>query len=140
MRKGSIKSTRINAEVQRELANIIRGELKDPRVDPMTSVTACDVTTDLKQCKVYISILSPDEEVHKSTMEGLKAAKGFLRKRLAETVNLRNTPEIILIEDRGIAYGMYMSKLIDDVAAKDRSASEKRGEATENEEKQDENQ
>ena len=128
MRKGSIKSTRINAEVQRELATIIRGELKDPRIDPMTSVTACEVTTDLKQCKVYISVLSSDEEVRKATMEGLEKAKSFLRKRLAETVNLRNTPELRLIEDRGIEYGMHMSKIIDEVAEKDRESRLKRGE------------
>lgn len=119
MRKGSIKSTRINAEVERTLATLIRGELKDPRVHPMTSVVSCEVTTDLKLCKVYVSILSNDEEDHKRTMEGLNKARSFLRKRLAETVNLRNTPELCFIEDRGISYGMYMSKLIDEVKSHD---------------------
>lgn len=133
MRKGSIKSTRINSEVQKELAILISNEVKDPRIDPMTSVISCDVTTDLKQCRVYISILSSDEQVHKDTMEGLEKAKGFLRKRLAETVNLRNTPELIFKEDRGIENAIHMSQIIEETMKKDREAAEKRKESGEEE-------
>ena len=92
MRKNSIKNTRINGEVQRELSNIIR-ELKDPRVGIMTSVTAVEVTPDLKYCKAYISVLG-DDETKAETLAGLKSAAGFIRRELARTVNLRNTPEI----------------------------------------------
>ena len=113
MRKNSIKNTRINGEVQRELSNIIR-ELKDPRVGIMTSVTAVEVTPDLKYCKAYISVLG-DEETKDETLAGLKSAAGFIRRELARTVNLRNTPEIKFIMDESIEYGMRMSKLIDDV-------------------------
>lgn len=113
MRKNSIKNTRINGEVQRELSNIIR-ELKDPRVGMMTSVTAVEVTPDLKYCKAYISVLG-DDETKAETLAGLKSAAGFIRRELARTVNLRNTPEIKFIMDESIEYGMRMSKLIDDV-------------------------
>ena len=113
MRKNSIKNTRINGEVQRELSNIIR-ELKDPRVGIMTSVTAVEVTPDLKYCKAYISVLG-DDETKAETLAGLKSAAGFIRRELARTVNLRNTPEIKFVMDESIEYGMRMSKLIDDV-------------------------
>ena len=113
MRKNSVKNTRINGEVQRELSNIIR-ELKDPRVGIMTSVTAVEVTPDLKYCKAYISVLG-DDETKAETLAGLKSAAGFIRRELARTVNLRNTPEIKFIMDESIEYGMRMSKLIDDV-------------------------
>ena len=57
MRKNSIKNTRINSEVQRELSSIISRELKDPRIHPMTTVVSVEVTPDLKYCKAYISVL-----------------------------------------------------------------------------------
>jgi len=98
MRKNSVKNTRINSEVQRELSAIIR-ELKDPRIGIMTSVSQALVTPDLKFCRVYISILGDDEE-KKETMQGLKSAVGFMRRELAKRLNLRNTPELILLEDR----------------------------------------
>lgn len=80
----------------RELSNIIRGEIKDPRINPMTSVVSVEVSPDLKQCKAYISVLG-DEESQKSTLEGLRSAEGYIRRELAHTINLRNTPEIILL-------------------------------------------
>ena len=114
MRKNSIKNTRINMEVQRELSEIIRLEIKDPRIHPMTTVVAASVTPDLKFCKAYISVLG-DEEAGKATIEGLKSAEGYIRRELARRVNLRNTPEIKFILDQSIEYGVNMSKLIDEV-------------------------
>ena len=101
-------------EVQRELSEIIRTEIKDPRIHPMTTVVSAQVTPDLKYCKAYISILG-DEEAGKSTIEGLKSAEGYIRRELARRVNLRNTPEIKFILDQSIEYGVNMSKLIDEV-------------------------
>ena len=118
MRKNSIKNTRINGEVQRELANIIRGGIKDPRISPLTSVVAVEVAPDLKTCKAYISVLG-DSEAQKATLEGLQSAEGYIRRELAHTVNLRNTPEIRFILDQSIEYGVHMSKIIDEVTAKD---------------------
>jgi len=114
LRKNSIKNIRINGEVQRELAELIRSEVKDPRIAPMTTVTEVQVAPDLKTAKVYISVLG-DETERKSTMQGLRSAEPFLRSALARTVNLRNTPELIFISDTSIEYGVAMSKKIDDV-------------------------
>ncbi len=114
MRKNSIKNTRINGEVLRELSNIIRGGIKDPRIAPMTSVVTVEVAPDLKTCKAYISVLG-DEEAQKSTLAGLRSAEGYIRRELARNINLRNTPEITFILDQSIEYGVRMSKMIDDV-------------------------
>ena len=106
MRKNSIKNTRINGEVQKELSNIIRNEIKDPRIGMMTSVTAAEVAPDLKTCKVYISVFG-DDEAKKETIRGFK------------TINLRNTPELTFVLDESIEYGVTMSKLIDEVTHKE---------------------
>ena len=125
MRKNSIKNTSINMEVQRELSQIIRSEIKDPRIHPLTSVVAVEVTPDLKYCKAYISVLG-DEEAGKATIEGLRSAASFVRRELAHRVNLRNTPEIKFILDQSIEYGVNMSKLIDEVT-KDLHDNEEEG-------------
>ena len=119
MRKNSIKNTRINGEVQKELSVIIQNEIKDPRIAPMTSVVAVEVAPDLKTCKAYISVLG-NEEAAQNTLAGLKSAEGYIRRQLARTVNLRNTPEIRFILDQTIAYGVTMTKLIDDVRRTER--------------------
>ena len=116
MRKNSVKNTRINEEVMRELSNIIRLEVKDPRISPVTSVVSVEVAPDLKTCKAYISVLGDDEAV-KKTIEGLKSSAGFIRRELARRINLRNTPEITFVSDQSIAYAAKMSKLIDEVNA-----------------------
>ena len=118
MRKNSIKNIRINEEVMRELSNIIRGEIKDPRINPMTSVVAVEVAPDLKTCKAWISVYG-DEQAKKDTLAGLKSAEGYIKNQLAKQINLRNTPEIHFIVDESIAYGVRMSKLIDDVIKND---------------------
>ena len=118
MRKNSVKNTRINGEVLKELSNIIRSEIKDPRINPMTSVVSVEVAPDLKTCKAYISFLG-DEKSQQDTIAGLKSAEGYIRRELARTVNLRNTPEIKFILDQSIEYGINMSKLIDEVTKKD---------------------
>ena len=114
MRKNSIKNTRINNEVQRELSNIIRSEIKDPRIHPLTSVVSVEVAPDLKTAKAYISVLG-DKEAQENTIAGLRSAEGFIRRELARSINLRNTPEIRFIPDQSIEYGVAMSKLIDEV-------------------------
>ena len=80
MRKNSVKNSRINGEVQRVLAEVIRGEIKDPRIAPMTSVVDVEVAPDLKTCRAYISVLGSEEEAA-ATLEGLKSAEGFIRGR-----------------------------------------------------------
>ena len=114
MRKGHSKKTRINPEVMKELANIIRGEIKDPRIAKMTCVTDVEVAPDLKTCKVYISVLGDDEK-RKETLAGLKSAEGYIKHQLAERLNLRNTPALTFIADTSTEYGIKMNKLIDEI-------------------------
>lgn len=123
MRKNSIKNTRINGEVQKELSMIIQNEIKDPRIAPMTSVVSVEVAPDLKTCKAYISVLG-DDQAARDTLAGLKSAEGYIRRQLAKTVNLRNTPEIRFILDQSIAYGVSMTKLIDDVVGTEKKEEE----------------
>ena len=123
MRKNSIKNTRINAEVQRELSSILRSEIKDPRIGTMTSVTGAQVAPDLKTCSVYISVLG-DERVKEETIRGLKSAEGYIRRMLARNLNLRNTPELTFVLDQSIEYGVHMSKLIDEVVEKEKGGED----------------
>ena len=126
MRKNSVKNRRVNDEVMRVMAQIIR-DIKDPRVSPMTSVMDVEVATDLKTCKVFITVLGTEEE-KKNTMTGLKNAKGFVRSELARRVNMRNTPEIRFIEDDSIEYGVTMGHKIDLVRKADEEAEKVREE------------
>lgn len=121
MRKNSVKNRKINDEVRRVLAQIISGGIKDPRVSPMTSVLAVEVAPDLKTCKVWVSVYGDDQK-KKDTMEGLNSASGFIRGELARRVNLRNTPQLQFILDDSIAYGVEMSRRIDEVLAEDQRA------------------
>lgn len=107
----SIKGTRINGEVRKEMSRIIREELKDPRIPEMTSVTDVEVTGDLKFAKIYISVLG-NESDKQGAMEGLRSANSFIRSQLAKNVNLRNTPELTFVLDESIEYGAKMSKKI----------------------------
>ena len=114
MRKNSVKNTRVNEEVLRELSNILRGGIKDPRVAPLTSVVSVEVAPDLKTCKAYISVFG-DEKAQQDTLAGLKSATGYIRRTLARNLNMRNTPEITFVMDQSIEYGVNMSKMISDV-------------------------
>ena len=127
MKKNSVKNRKINDEVHRELARIISGGIKDPRISPMTSVLAVSVAPDLKTCRVWVSVYG-DEKQQKDTMEGLASANGFIRSELARRVNLRNTPQLSFILDDSIAYGVEMSRRIDEVREADRLAGSARGE------------
>ena len=117
MRKNSIKNTRINGEVQKELSRIISREIKDPRISPMTSVVAVEVAPDLKQCKAYISVLGNDEE-KEETMKGLNSAVGYIRRELTHSINLRNTPEIIFELDDSIEYGSKIDSILKEIMPK----------------------
>ncbi len=116
MRKNSIKNTRVNNEVKKELSILINREIKDPRINPMTSVVDVEVAPDLKTAKVYISVLG-DDESRIETQEGLKSAASFIRSQLAKSLNLRNTPELTFILDNSIEYGVNMSKKINEINA-----------------------
>ncbi len=103
-------------EVQRELSEIIRTQVKDPRLKgAMITVTGAEVSPDLKYCKAFISVLGGGPDSRKEVLEGLKSAVGFIRRELAARVNLRNTPEITFVADSSIEYGVNMTHLINEV-------------------------
>ena len=101
---------KINEEVRRELANIIR-ELKDTRIPMMTSDVAVNVTNDLRYAKAYISVMG-DEETQKKAMEGLKSAAGFVRREIGKRIDLRYTPELIFELDHSIEHGAHIEELL----------------------------
>ena len=129
MRKNSNKNKRINGEVMKVISEAIRYS-KDPRISPMTSVMDVEVAPDLKTCKVWVTVMGNDEDRERTT-EGLKSAAGYVRSTLAKELNMRYTPEIRFIMDDSIEYAINMSKIIDEVSAKDNAARAARGEEVE---------
>ncbi|MGE4215408.1 MAG: 30S ribosome-binding factor RbfA [Anaerotignaceae bacterium] len=115
MMKNNTRMIRINDEIQRELSQIIRAEVKDPRIGSLTSVIRVETTSDLKYCKVFISVLGNDEEKD-GVMKGLKNAGGYIRHLLAERVNLRNTPELLFKLDSSVEYSVRMNALINEIS------------------------
>ena len=110
---------RINEEIQRELAELIR-QLKDPRVQTLISITRVDTTPDLRYAKVYISVL--DEARSKDAMRGLRSASGWLRRELGSRLQLRYTPELVLEEDDSLKYGAHMYDLLSRLSAQEHAA------------------
>ena len=116
MPKNTTRITRINDEIARAAADIIRFEMSDPRISTVVSVVGAKTTVDLKYCKLFVSVLDDKDG---ETFEALTNASGFVRKRIAEILNLRHTPEISFVLDDSIAYAMRMHKLIDEVVKND---------------------
>jgi ribosome-binding factor A len=105
---------RINDEIARVVADVIRSEMADPRIGSVVSVMKAETTADLKFCKIYVSMLG-DGDTKSVTMNALAKASGFIRKRVADVINLRSTPEITFVYDDSIEYGMRMTRLIEEV-------------------------
>lgn len=100
---------RINDEMCKELASAVR-LVKDPRVaDAFVSITGAEVTPDLKYAKIFFSVLNGDP---KEIAKGLKSSAGFLRREIAQRMNLRITPELSFVYDESITYGAHISKLL----------------------------
>jgi ribosome-binding factor A len=102
---------RIDSEIQRALAKIISEDLKDPRLGFIT-VTRCEITTDLKQCKVYVSIIG-DRHTARQSMDALKSASRFIRGELGNAVDLRHTPELVFVEDRSTEKAIALHKTLE---------------------------
>ena len=120
---------RINDEVQKELAQIVR-EIKDPRVSGvMVCITGVEVTPDLKYAKVYYSSLMGDK---KEVKRGLISSAGFIRGQVAKRMNLRVTPEISFVEDGSIEYGAKISKILEGITITDPDDEEEATEEGEN--------
>ena len=104
---------KINGEVMRELANIIRN-LKDTRIPLMTSVVKVSVTNDLRYAKAYISVMG-DDETKKKAMDGLRSASGFIRREIGKKIDLRYTPEFIFELDDSIEHGARIEQLLNNL-------------------------
>lgn len=115
---------RISEEIKRVVSELLQTELKDPRINPMTSVTNVEVTNDLSFANIYISVLGNEEE-KKNTIEGLNSAKGFIRREIGSRIDLRHVPEPIFHIDKSIEQSLYMSQLIEKIHKED---ERKRGE------------
>jgi ribosome-binding factor A len=107
---------RINEDIQRELASLLR-TVKDPRVHGLVSLTRVDTTTDLRYCRVYVSVL--DQSDVKEVVKGLKSAAGYLRRELGKTLTLRYTPELQFMADDSIERGVRMVSMIDHILEED---------------------
>jgi len=111
------RRNRINDSVAEEAAQIIR-EIKDPRVSSaMITITGADVTADLKYAKLYYSVFAADAEEKKEIGKGLKSAAPFMRSQLAHRLNLRITPEITFVEDRGVEHGAEIAAILKNISS-----------------------
>ena len=115
---------RISEEVRKIVSELLTIGLKDPRINPMTSVTNVEITRDLGYANIYVSVLG-DKEEKEDTLKGLESAKGFIGKEIASKIDLRYVPELVFHLDQSIEQGIYMSKLIEKVAKEDAEKKER---------------
>lgn len=114
---------RISEEIRRVISELIQRGIKDPRINPLTSVTRVEVTSDLSYANIYISVMGNKEE-KENTLTGLRSAKGFIRREIGNRIDLRHAPEPVFHIDESIEHSLYISKLIDRINKED---EEKRG-------------
>jgi ribosome-binding factor A len=111
---------RISEEVKKEVSNIIQNEIKDPRLPKLVSITAANVTKDLRFAKIHVSVLGNDEE-KKNAITALKSAAGFIRREVGHRIQLRYTPELQFELDNSIEQGVYLTKLINETVKDEKS-------------------
>ena len=116
---GSYRIDRINGEMKKEVAEVIR-LLKDPRITGLVSVVDADVTKDLKYAKIFVSVFETDEEKKVAALKGLKSGAGFIRQELKKRMLLRNIPELSFVLDESIEYGAHINKLLIDIESTDK--------------------
>ena len=109
---------RINEEVRKEVSDIIRNNIKDPRLTAMVSVTSVSVTKDLRYAKIFVSVFSNKEEEKNNSFLALKNSAGFVRKELGHRINLRYTPEVLFELDNSIDKGMHIDSLLQKIKEK----------------------
>lgn len=117
------RAQRIAEEIKRELSDILRNHVKDPRVTTMASVIKVDVSKDLRHARIYVSVLGSKEEKQK-TMEGLDRATGFIRKELGQRLGLRYVPEISFVLDESIEYSIHIARKLDELMKKEQDENQ----------------
>ena len=111
------RNNRLSGEMKKVISEIVRSDVKDPRISELMSVTDVHVTEDLKFAKIYISDYNDVEQ----TLTALQSAKGFIRKEIGKKIKMRIIPELIFIKDDSIEKGLYMSSLIDKIIEEENS-------------------
>ena len=114
----NFRGKRINEEVRKEVSDIIRNQIKDPRLTAMVSVTQDEVTKDLRYAKVFDSLFAKNDEEKEESLKALKSSAGFIRREVGNRVKLRNTPEILFEEDNSIDNAMYIESLLNKIKEK----------------------
>ncbi len=122
------RARRVGEQIQRELADLVRGELKDPRVG-MVTIMDVEVSADLAHAKVYVSSLVPEEDLD-AAVAALNRAAGFLRGRLGRRLHIRTVPELRFLRDDSVERGVRLTHLIDEVVAKERGGPGDDGEGS----------
>ncbi len=107
----AIRSDRMNEEVKKNVIAIVR-EMKDPRISMMTSLTACEVTKDLKYAKIKVSVYDEDDGKRKATVDALNHAAGFISRELGNRMRIRSVPSLKFILDDSIAYSVHISQIL----------------------------
>lgn len=108
-----VRPNRVGEQIKKEIGHIMQRELKDPRIGFVT-VTGVEVTGDLQQATIYISVMGNEAELAE-TVQGLEKAKGFIRSEIGKRIRLRHTPELIFKHDESIQYGNRIEKLLKEV-------------------------
>ncbi|WP_066507441.1 30S ribosome-binding factor RbfA [Abyssisolibacter fermentans] len=114
---------RISEEIKKIISSLIRNELKDPRIAPMTSIMEVSVTKDMRYAKVYISVYGSDKEKN-DTIIALQKAAGFIRKEVGREIKLKYIPQIEFALDTSIENGIYMNQLIEKVKKQESEKNE----------------
>ncbi|MBM7644390.1 ribosome-binding factor A [Scopulibacillus daqui] len=109
----NVRAYRVAEQIKKELSDIVNNQLKDPRIGFVT-ITGVDVTGDLQQATVYITVLGDDEK-KAETLDGLLKAKGFIRSEIGKRIRLRKTPDINFKFDHSIEYGNRINRLLHDL-------------------------
>ena len=129
------RNHRLNGEMKKIISEIIKRDVKDPRISEMLSITDINITEDLKSAKVYVSIYGESEP----TIEALNRAKGFIRKELSRKMKIRTVPELFFEKDFSIEKGIYISSLINQVISQEAGANDESSEEPKSNEPNDEN-
>ncbi len=105
------RTERINSLLREEISDLLRRGMKDPRIGGLVTITEVDVSPDLRQAKVYVSVLGTEEE-KLATFQGLKAAARFLQRELRRRLTIRRTPELTFMQDESLEEGARMLRLL----------------------------
>jgi len=113
-----VRKERISEEIKKEVSDIIRTELKDPRLTSITSITNVEITKDLRYVKLYASVLG-NADVQKNTIEGLNNATGYIRKEIGKRIKIHFTPELHFYLDESLEYSIHIEKIINEISHKE---------------------